>query len=146
MKCMENTFKFYKKEVKILFKYKKKKYKTRWRLESHPLAPRSRFSKGKDIHKNLRLITRCSVGSRKGLVHQPPILDLFKITVRGNVQVSIEECDLFEGFIKTLSILLDRLPFKAFSILSLGLKYVFELSHFNGIEVLTLFEFFSPRR
>ena len=55
--------------------------------------------------------------------------------------MSIDECKLLEGFVKTLSILLSCFPFRAFSILSHGLEQVFEFSHFSSIEVLVLLEF-----
>ena len=100
-------------------------------------------SKQRDIYGSLCLIVRSSVVSKKGLIHQPPIPDLFKIATRGNIQVSVEEYDLLKGFIKTLSILLSRLPVMAFIILSLSLERVFELSHFSGIKVLMLFGVFS---
>ena len=55
--------------------------------------------------------------------------------------MGIKECDLLEGFVKSLSILLGCLLFKAFSILGLGYEQVFELNHFSSIEVLVLLEF-----
>ena len=55
--------------------------------------------------------------------------------------MGIEERNLLKGFIKTLSILLGHLPFKAFSVLGLGLEQVFELDHFGNIEILMLLEF-----
>ena len=55
--------------------------------------------------------------------------------------MGVEECDLLEGFVKTINILLGCLPFKAFNVLGFGFEQVFKLSHFSSIKVLVLLEF-----
>ena len=54
--------------------------------------------------------------------------------------MGIKKCNLPEGFIKTLNVLLDCLPFKVVSILSLGLEQVVELGHFYSIKFLMLLD------
>ena len=88
------------------------------------------------LSRSLQLITCGGINSRRKLVHQLPVLDLLKIAAGGNIQVSIKERNLLEGFIKALNILLGHLPFKVIGILGLGLKLVLQLGHFCSIEVL----------
>ena len=98
----------------------------------------------RDIHGSLCLViffVRGDVDSRKGLIHQLLIPNLFEVATRRNVQLSVEDFNLFKGLIKTLDILLDRFTFKVLSILGLGVEHFLELNHLNGIVVLMLLEF-----
>ena len=56
--------------------------------------------------------------------------------------MSIEESDLFEGLIKSLSILFGHLPFEVLGILHLGVKHLFELVYLSGVEILMVLELF----
>ena len=73
------------------------------------------------LTRSLQLITCGGINCRRKLVHQLPVTDLLKIVVGADVQVSIKERNLLESFIKTLNILLGRLPFKVIGIPALGL-------------------------
>ena len=94
---------------------------------------------GSNIIKSPCLIPSLShTNTQEGLIHQVLTSNLLKIATKGDIQVSIKELDLDYGLVKSLYVLLDRLPLEVLGLPHFSSQCFFEFGHLDGVGVLLI--------